>query len=261
MTRLARVSGINRHHINSSPNSFVGQELTQLIESPTVRPSTFGFASGLLIGSFPNPRQVFNGNNCITCQCLLNNGFTDDMILMRLIASLTPRQPLQNLTASAPRRSCAFRCFCLKRCSGSGISISDSTRRFKLRSCSNVIKEIIRGGGRVYLTCLQALKSLANPPLQLIENGARSQFKHFNWLAFELGSLAVNSNPCTNPDSQIRTQPKFRAQLLIDQILNGGLARSLGLNYNVCIVASSRKRLKGCLYLGDLFRPRVKLAN
>jgi hypothetical protein len=46
---------------------------------------------------------------------------------------------------------------------------------FNLRSCTNVNKGICRGGGRVYLTYLQALKLLANPPLQTIENGARSE--------------------------------------------------------------------------------------
>jgi hypothetical protein len=44
-----------------------------------------------------------------------------------------------------------------------------------LRSCTNVNNRIFRGGGRVYRTCLQALKLLANPPLQTIENGARCE--------------------------------------------------------------------------------------
>jgi hypothetical protein len=46
-----------------------------------------------------------------------------------------------------------------------------------MRSCTNGIKRFFRGGGRVYLTCLQALIWLANLPLQTIENGARSQLK------------------------------------------------------------------------------------
>jgi hypothetical protein len=49
--------------------------------------------------------------------------------------------------------------------------------RFILRFCSNVNQGIFRGGGgRVYVTYLQALKLLANPPLQATDNGARSQF-------------------------------------------------------------------------------------
>ncbi len=47
---------------------------------------------------------------------------------------------------------------------------------FLLRSCSNVNKGIFGGGGRVYLTYLQPERLSVNPPLQLIENGARSQF-------------------------------------------------------------------------------------
>jgi hypothetical protein len=56
-------------------------------------------------------------------------------------------------------------------------SLANSKSRLKLTSCTNVNKGIFRGGGRVYLTCLQALKLLANPPLRLIANGARSQLK------------------------------------------------------------------------------------
>lgn len=107
MARLACVSGINCDRFNPHTNTLVGQKLAQLIESPAIRPSALSFASGHLIGSFPNPCQVFNGDNRITRQCLLNNGFADDMILMRLITSLTPRQPFQDIAASAPRRSCA----------------------------------------------------------------------------------------------------------------------------------------------------------
>ncbi|MEG3884018.1 phosphodiester glycosidase family protein [Microcoleus sp. herbarium19] len=41
--------------------------------------------------------------------------------------------------------------------------------RLKLTSCSNVNQGLFRGGGRVYLTCLQPERLLANPPLQVIE--------------------------------------------------------------------------------------------
>jgi hypothetical protein len=44
-----------------------------------------------------------------------------------------------------------------------------------LRSCSNVNQRIFREGGRVYRTYLQVLRLLANPPLQLLDNGASSQ--------------------------------------------------------------------------------------
>ncbi len=42
----------------------------------------------------------------------------------------------------------------------------------KLRYCTNINKGIFRGVGRVFFTCLQALRVLVNPPLQVIENGA-----------------------------------------------------------------------------------------
>jgi hypothetical protein len=44
-----------------------------------------------------------------------------------------------------------------------------------LTSCSNVNQGIFRGVGVGLLTCLQALRLFVNPPLQLLEKGARSQ--------------------------------------------------------------------------------------
>ena len=44
-----------------------------------------------------------------------------------------------------------------------------------LISCTNVNMGVLRGVGRVYLTCLQASKPLANPPLQVIDNGVISE--------------------------------------------------------------------------------------
>lgn len=39
------------------------------------------------------------------------------------------------------------------------------------------VRGVIRGGGRVYLICLLPGKSLANPPLQVIDRVARCQLK------------------------------------------------------------------------------------
>ena len=48
-------------------------------------------------------------------------------------------------------------------------SLSDSESRLKPISCTPVNKGIFRVGGRVYLTCLQPERLLANPPLQVVE--------------------------------------------------------------------------------------------
>jgi hypothetical protein len=56
------------------------------------------------------------------------------------------------------------------------LNLTASQCLFLVLSCTNVNQGIFRGGGRVYLTYLQALKLLANPPLQVFENGARSEF-------------------------------------------------------------------------------------
>ncbi|MEG4620380.1 hypothetical protein QUA63_17370 [Microcoleus sp. M2_D2] len=47
----------------------------------------------------------------------------------------------------------------------------------KLKSCTNLNKGLLVGLGRVYLTYLQPERLLANPPLQVIANGARCELK------------------------------------------------------------------------------------
>jgi hypothetical protein len=131
---LGCIAGLEGNHFNASTNALIGQELAQLVESPTIRPSALSFASGHLIGALSNPCQVLNSDNFITRPCA-NNGFADDMILMRLIASLAPRQPFQQISTSSSSAARAFRscsgskraCFCLKRCSDSSLSISYSS--------------------------------------------------------------------------------------------------------------------------------------
>jgi hypothetical protein len=51
--------------------------------------------------------------------------------------------------------------------SRTGLLPKFSVSGYKLTSCTNVNRGVIGGGGRVYLTCLLPLKSLANPPLQV----------------------------------------------------------------------------------------------
>jgi hypothetical protein len=140
---LRRVAGIDRNHFNPSPDSLIFKKLAQLIKRPAIGTSTLSLAFRHLVGTISNPRQVFNGDNSITSLCLIDDGFADDMIFMCLEASLVARQPLQDLTASAPCRSCAFRGFTLKRRSSSGISISDggnvlTAPFFTLASYSNI---------------------------------------------------------------------------------------------------------------------------
>jgi hypothetical protein len=124
VAHLGGVARINHHHFDSSPNRFVGQENSQLIKCPTIGASAFGLRPRLLIGSFSDSGQIFQSNARRTRFCLGHNGFADDMILIRLITSLSARQSFQDLTASTPCRSSTFRGFALERCSGSSKSVS-----------------------------------------------------------------------------------------------------------------------------------------
>ena len=75
----------------------------------------------------------------------------------------------------------------------------------QLRSCSNVNKGIFGGGGRVYLTYLQPERLSVNPPLQLIENGARSQIPAEVVLLSRMPCLSrvVQRNTVSPPSSAI----------------------------------------------------------
>ncbi|QFS43390.1 hypothetical protein GXM_00863 [Nostoc sphaeroides CCNUC1] len=88
-----------------------------------------------------------------------------------------------------------------------------------------------------------------------------SWLKEFNWLALLFRRFAVSSYSGTSPDCQISRQPKHRAQVLIDHILNGRFTCYLGFNLLISIVASIRKRFQCRLDLSDLFRCGIKLAN
>ncbi len=313
---LTCIARINRNHFNARTNTFVGQELAQLIERPTIGTKPLSLASRHLVGTISNPRQVLDGEDSITRSCLLDDGFADYMIFMCLKTSLVPRQPLQNLTASAPCRSCAFRCFTLKRSSSSGISISDcgnvlTAPFFALASYGNICTSKVYtnylarfnrfwwcvfdlnmdvvatismfaelGSSRLLtfeLACLvlphihfDVVASIhqreADSPIFFPKSKDSSivvstgWLERFNWLALELGSFAISTNPHTSADCQVSAKPKVRAQLLINRSLNRGLASGLWLNYLIGIVASSRKRLKGCLYLGDLFWRGIEFA-
>jgi len=125
---VASLTGVGRRHsdqLNPFLNGFVGQELTQLIERPTVRPSPFGLASRLLVRALSDTCQILNGNSSVKLLGLADDGSTDGMVQPLLKAPLPARQPLQDLAASPPTRPCAFRGFLLKRCSYPRKSVSN----------------------------------------------------------------------------------------------------------------------------------------
>ena len=113
VTGLRRVRRRHQNQRNSCESCFVFQELTELVERPSVDSVSLGFAAQLLIDPFPDPCQVFQSNSTVGSFCPGDNSFRDAMIDPRLKASLLARQPLQQLTASAPRTAGALTGFAL----------------------------------------------------------------------------------------------------------------------------------------------------
>lgn len=110
---LTRISGANSYYFYSRLQGFIGEKQPQLKECPIIRTSAFSFAPRLLVSTFSNACQIFNCHSCVLLQCQQDKLFADAVVQPSLIASLTPRQPLPNLTRSTTSRPCAFRCFLL----------------------------------------------------------------------------------------------------------------------------------------------------
>jgi len=89
----------------------------------------------------------------------------------------------------------------------------------------------------------------------------KCRLEPFDGLAFELCSFSIGSNSCTSPDCQVSRKTKLFSEVLVDQGLKGWLVGYLGWNRLVGVVAGIRKRLKGCINLGNLFRGGLKLAS
>ena len=101
---LAGVGRVNCHQQGAVIQALVVQKHPQLEERPTIRAAAFGFVSGLLIGAFPDTRQILNCNNGIVLKGRQNNYFADVMVQPLLKAPLTSRQPLQNLSRPTTSR-------------------------------------------------------------------------------------------------------------------------------------------------------------
>ncbi|NJR21121.1 MAG: hypothetical protein HC786_02520 [Richelia sp. CSU_2_1] len=70
-------------------------------------------------------------------------------------------------------------------------SPSDSKSRLKLKSCSNINKELAREVGAGLFNLSAPFKAVVNPPLQFVDNGARSQLKPTARLLFVSSTIAA----------------------------------------------------------------------
>jgi hypothetical protein len=114
MTGLARVSGVYQYEFHAMFYRFIRQELSELVERPTIPQSLILFRLWQSVRSLPNSREVFDSDSFVAFFRLLYQAIRDDMIRVGLKASLFPRQPFQKLPTSTPRASCAFRGILLK---------------------------------------------------------------------------------------------------------------------------------------------------
>lgn len=62
----------------------------------------------MLVSALSDTRQILNGNGSVKLLSLPDDGGTDGMVQPWLKAPLPARQPLQDLAAPPPTRSCAL---------------------------------------------------------------------------------------------------------------------------------------------------------
>jgi hypothetical protein len=114
VARFASVSRIHQHKFYTKLNAFVGQKLPQLVKAPRVTPAPLYLGSRQFVSSFPDASEVFECNNLFVGFSRLHELVADFVVMMRLKASLSTRQPFLKLPTSTPTASRAFRGFLLK---------------------------------------------------------------------------------------------------------------------------------------------------
>lgn len=197
MARLTRVRRIDCNHLNACLDCLVGNKQSQLIERPAIRTSSLRFGARQFVGAFSDACQVLDGDHRFKRFGLLHNGFADSMVQPLLIAPLSARQPLQDLSRSSASRPCAFRAFRLERCSNSRKPISNflnvlTVPLFALRRNRDVSASEVNANHvarfdwlRGFILQLDVQIELAVTMLAQLSAG---------WLAaFELASLVVAS--------------------------------------------------------------------
>jgi len=197
VTGLTGISRIDRNHLHPCLNGFVGNEQAQLIERPAIRPSALRLGARQFVGAFPNARQILHGNHSLKCFGLLHDRFADSMIQPLLIATLSARQPLQNLSCPAASRPCAFRGFVLQRCSDLGKSISNlldvlTVPLFSFRCHGNISASKVNANHITGLNWLWRFILELNVQVELAIT-VLAQLSAGRLAAFELASLVVAS--------------------------------------------------------------------
>ncbi len=133
---LRGVSWVNEYQIYAKLYRLICEKLAQLVERPTITSTSLCFRAWLLIGALRNACQIFQGNRLACSLSVLDESVANRVIHQCLKSSLTPTQPLQDLAASTPTRSCAFGSFLLQRSSDTGIFIPNLSYLFSTKLVS-----------------------------------------------------------------------------------------------------------------------------
>lgn len=125
MTGLRGMAGVNAVDFHPYSQSLVLDKQPKLVERPTVATSAVRLVAGPLIGTLSNSRQILQRNADRKRFRSFNDTFRNIVIYPTLKATLTTRQPLQQLTASPSRTACALTGFVLELGSQVGTMVTD----------------------------------------------------------------------------------------------------------------------------------------
>gem|GEM_PF-3163350 len=137
---MARLRGVGRsyqHQRDTSPNRFVGEELPELEEGPTVRTSPLSLVPGLLIGAFTNASQVLKGNAHALSFGLLDKSKTNRVVDVCLESPFSATEPFLKLTTTPSSASCAFCGSVLQSRTGTGIAVTDLLQLLSIKVLSS----------------------------------------------------------------------------------------------------------------------------
>jgi len=113
MAGLRGIARVNQNQLYAKLHRLVGQELSQLIERPTIATSTLCFRPWHRVSSFSDSSQILQSNSLVGQLGALHQTVADDVIYMTLKALLLARQPFQQFSTTTSRTACASRSFLL----------------------------------------------------------------------------------------------------------------------------------------------------
>jgi hypothetical protein len=94
VTGLTRISRVNQYQLDSRNSGFIGCELAQLVERPTMVLSMLRFTN---FGVLPNARQILKRNGRISSLRFVDQLTADGVIDVCLESAFSPREPFKEL--------------------------------------------------------------------------------------------------------------------------------------------------------------------